>query len=120
MAEKLKANQLAKLETGEHYDGGGLILRVQDSGSRSWILRTVVCGKRREIGLGGFSTVSLAEARDKAAELRRRARKGEDIVTERRQEREAAERATSMPTFETAAREYHATLKPTFESETHA
>src|SRR5215470_1402135 len=81
---RLKAIEVAKLGAGMHCDGDGLYLCVGDSGSRSWILRTMVRGKRRDVGLGGVSTTSLAEAREEAAALRARARKGEDILEQRR------------------------------------
>ncbi len=47
-------------------DGDGLYLSVKPSGSKSWILRTVVHGKRRDRGVGSADFGSLAEARDKA------------------------------------------------------
>ena len=59
-------------------DGNGLYLRVDRSGSKRWILRTVVHGERRDIVLGGFSYVSLIEARAKARVLRRIARQNGD------------------------------------------
>src|SRR5437016_3418446 len=65
---KLNAIELKKLEPGFHADGRGLYLDVQESGSRSWILRTMVRGRRKDIGLGGLAKVSLAEAREAAAD----------------------------------------------------
>ena len=47
-------------------DGNGLYLRVDRSGATRWILRTMVQGKRRDLGLGSLSLTSLAEARVKA------------------------------------------------------
>ena len=61
---------------GIHGDGNGLYLRVWPSGSRSWIQRLVIQGKRTDLGLGSFPVVSLAEAREKAFENRRIARNG--------------------------------------------
>ena len=75
MAGRLKVAGLARKKAGKHYDGGGLYLNVEASGSRSWILRTMVQGKRREIGLGSLATRSLADAREEAGRLRARARK---------------------------------------------
>lgn len=61
---KLTAARLKALkEPGRYGDGEGLYLIIGQSGGRSWMLRTVVKGKRRDIGLGGLSWVSLAEAR---------------------------------------------------------
>lgn len=119
MAGRLKAVTVTKLKPGIHGDGGGLYLHVQDSGSRSWILRTMVCGKRCEIGLGSLTTKSLEDARVDAVNLRARARKGEDILTAKRAQQQA-EAAATIPTFQAVADIVHKNLSETFESETHA
>ena len=111
--KRLTPSQLKKLSGGMHADGNGLYLVVQSSGSRSWILRTTVRGKRREIGLGGLSTTSLADAREEASRLRSRARKGEDILEARRIEKR------NVPTFEEATRTYHEIVGRTFKSAQH-
>ncbi len=67
-------------------DGGGLYLFVAPGGAKSWVLRTVVKGKRCDLGLGSVTLVSLADAREEARRLRRIARTGGDPLTERRQE----------------------------------
>ncbi|MBT7613266.1 MAG: DUF4102 domain-containing protein, partial [Rhodospirillaceae bacterium] len=61
-------------EPGRFADGNGLYLVVDPSGAKRWILRTVVRGKRRDIGLGSTQLVSLSEARDKARDMRKMAR----------------------------------------------
>ena len=77
--------------------GHGLMLAVKPSGSKSWIQRIVVKGKRRSMGLGGFPLVTLAEARDMAFANRRIARRGGDPFAGR-------QRANpSVPTFAAAA-----------------
>ena len=111
---KLHAVQLKKLPPGMHGDGGGLYLEVQESGSRSWILRTTVRGRRKEIGLGGLSTKSLSGARQEAADLRSRAKKGEDILERRRLDKRI------VPTFKEAAVTVHKAIAKTFRSEQHA
>lgn len=63
---------------GKYGDQHGLILRVQPSGSKQWIWRGTVAGKRRDLGLGGYPYVTLAEARAKAFEYRKMARAGND------------------------------------------
>lgn len=120
MAGTLKAVKLASLKPGMHSDGNGLYLAVGESGSRSWILRTMVRGKRCEIGLGSLDTTPLTDARADAASLRARARKGENILEERRKAKALVEHQASIPTFETAAKQFHASIKETFDSETHA
>ena len=83
---------------GRHADGNGLYLFVQPSGTRSWIQRLVVRGRRREFGLGAVALVPLAEAREQALANRRLARSGGDPLTEKR-------RMQQMPTFADAARQ---------------
>ncbi len=58
---------------GKHHDGGGagLLLRVDATGARLWIQRLMVRGNRRELRLGGFPTVTPAEAREVALENNR-------------------------------------------------
>ena len=75
---------------GKYGDQHGLILRVQPSGAKQWIWRGTVNGRRRDLGLGGFPYVSLAEARAQAFDYRKTARQGEDPVTLR---------AGGVPTF---------------------
>ncbi|KRR14923.1 integrase [Bradyrhizobium jicamae] len=91
----VRVNSLAA--PGRYGDGNGLYLVVDPSGAKRWVLRTVVQGKRRDIGLGGLRLVSLAEARVKALEYRRLARDGGNPV-------EAKRRAKVVPTFADAAR----------------
>jgi integrase len=92
-------------------DGAGLYLRVGPTLSKSWILRTVVHGKRRELGLGSVSLVSLAEARDLARAYRKIAREGGDPDTERKRE---------SLTFLAAAAKVHAKLLPNWKNAKHA
>ena len=40
---------------GRYSDGNGLYLVVSNTGSKKWILRTVIQGRRTDIGLGGHS-----------------------------------------------------------------
>lgn len=61
------------------------------------MLRTVVQGRRRDVGLGNTELVSLSEARELAIAFRRTARAGGDPTAERRRQR------ISVPTFEDAS-----------------
>lgn len=63
---------------GRHNDGNGLYLNVSKSGSQSWIFMYRFSTKRREMGLGSVSTVSLANAREKTRELRATLARGID------------------------------------------
>lgn len=62
--EQLSAAGVKSAPAGRHIDRHGLMLVVQRSGSRSWIQRIHIQGKRVDIGLGGYPLVKLAEARD--------------------------------------------------------
>ncbi len=85
IAKELKALAVSRLkETGFHPVGGvpGLLLCVKESGSRNWILRVTIGDKRRDVGLGGYPAVTLADARDKARETRDKIKAGGDPVLE--------------------------------------
>ena len=92
-----KARVMGALEVGAlkkpalHNVGGvaGLYLQVFETGARCWILRIKVGKKRRDMGLGGFPDVSLAEAREKAKEKREVVSDGGDPIEERRAARSA-------------------------------
>ena len=106
---------------GRYSDGNGLYVVVSKSGSKKWILRTVVpdstkeSGTRRtDIGLGGLSLVSLKEAREEAARLRKIARDGADPLTERKKAR------ATVPTFKEAATQVHVEHSKTWKNEKHA
>ena len=53
-------------EPGRYVDGDTLLLKVTPGGSKSWIQRVTIDGKRRDIGLGPFPVIGLAEARERA------------------------------------------------------
>ena len=98
---------------GRYCDGHGLYLLVQPSGSRSWIQRLAVRGRRREIGLGGFPLVSLREAREKAFANRKLARAGGDPLAGRRH-------ARGVPTFADAAERVWNDKRPGWRNPRHA
>lgn len=77
---RLTKRSVDKAGPGRHTDGGGLYLVVDPSGAKRWLLRITVQGKRRDLGLGSQSIVSLEEARVKAEEYRRLARGGDDPI----------------------------------------
>ncbi|NML96330.1 tyrosine-type recombinase/integrase [Novosphingobium olei] len=112
-----------------YQDGEGLFLVCAPTGARSWMLRIQVDGKRRDIGLGKVDdgaglnafakgddrlatvplmlrkSLSLAEAREKAAALRKLAKAGLDPIVERDRER------VKIPTFKEATADAHSALK---------
>lgn len=96
-ARQLTARQVTTLGPGKHCDGRGLWLMVGPKGSRKWIVRFVIDGKRREMGLGSLDTTSLKEAREKASQARSQAAEGIDPIKARRKA------AVVVPTFTQAA-----------------
>jgi integrase len=105
---KLNAVQVRALsEPGRHPVGEGLILCIkpgkpgQSSGGRSWLYRIQSGGTRREYGLGSARDVTLAEAREAAAVIRKQARAGLDPLAEKRKV------SARMPTFRDAAAAVH-------------
>ena len=62
----------------------GLVLQITPNGGRTWLLRVLVGEKRREIGLGGYPGVTLAQARDRGREAREAIRRGIDPVEKRK------------------------------------
>ncbi len=82
------------LDRGKYADGQGLWLVKRDRQAGKWALRLVVSGKRREMGLGPWPDVSIAEARERAAAARRRLRDGEDPIEERLNARRTIHRLT--------------------------
>ena len=80
----------ALTEPGRYSDAGGLHLYVNKAGRKSWVLRITVDGRRRDIGLGGFPSVSLACAREKATDNRTAVAAGRDPVAAKRAPAEAA------------------------------
>ena len=121
-AQRLTAKFVRQVQKpGRYGDGNGLYLIVDPAppdsdrtvGASRWVLRVQTGGKRRDIGLGGTTSVTLADARDLAHEIRRKAKTGEDPVAARRAEREG------MPTFETMAKTAHAARLGTWRNGKH-
>lgn len=102
---KLTALAVKNAKPGRHGDGAGLYLLVKPSGAKSWLLRVQKDGKRRDIGLGSLAALSLAEAREKAAALRKHAMNGRDPIVERDRDNRPT------PTFREATKETHEALK---------
>ncbi|MRX49441.1 tyrosine-type recombinase/integrase [Paracoccus sp. S-4012] len=97
---------------GKYFDGHGLYLRVEPNGTKFWVQRIVIQGKRRELGLGSASLVPLAEAREKALGNRKLAREGGDPLAARRERQEVL-------SFEAASRRVHELHLPTWRNEKH-
>ena len=106
---KLTAAKARALVTpGMHGDGEGLYLSVSRGGSRSWVQRISVDGRRREIGLGPFPAIGLAQARIFAAANRTAVAEGRDPLAEKHE----AKRKAAIPTFREAAERTFEANKP--------
>lgn len=109
IACELSDAAVRRLKVGRHTVGGvpGLMLRATATGARTWVLRTTVGGVRRDLGLGGYPGVTLAQARARAREILDAVWRGGDPVAERKARASAllAERA-QLVTFEALAKEY--------------
>lgn len=80
-------------KAGKYEDGDGLRLVVTAKGSKRWVVRFTLEGKRREMGLGSYPEVTLADARERARQARAQVAKGVDPIETRGEEPEAT------PTF---------------------
>lgn len=89
---RLSAGFLKTAPVGKHCDGAGLWLVKRDTGGAQWVLRVTIHGRRREMGLGGFPSLGLADARKLAERWRNVAAAGRDPVKEREAEERAARR----------------------------
>ncbi len=85
----MKAKSLA---AGKYADGQGLWLVKRSQQAGKWVLRLSVAGKRREMGLGPWPEVSIANARSKAIEARASLRDGTDPVADRQKAQLATKR----------------------------
>lgn len=98
----------------------GLLLQVTPSGGRTWLLRTQVGDRRREIGLGGFPSVTLAQARERAREIHDEIRRGIDPIERRRAAKAALFTAQRRGlTFRDAVERYLAAKVDAFKNPKH-
>ena len=95
MARLTTAKTKSLSKPGLHGDGGMLYLSVKPGGSKSWIQRIAIDGKRHDIGLGGFPVVSLAKARERAFANRVAIADGRNPLAEKTK--------AKIPTFREAA-----------------
>jgi integrase len=71
------------------HDGGGLYVRISATGAKSWVFRFQLDGKRRDMGLGPYPDISLAEARSKASAHRKQRHDGIDPLDAKEAQRQA-------------------------------
>ena len=116
-----KLTVLSAKALSRHGDGEGLYLNIAPSGTKSWVQRIVVDGRRRDIGLGSYHTVSLARAKEISHANRSSVADGRDPVIQKREAREAARAfSPSIPTFEHVASQVIELRRPTWSNPKHA
>src|SRR6516162_8162512 len=94
-------------EPGLYCDGGGLYLRVAEGGSKQWVFRYVTNGRPRDMGIGPVHTLTLAQARERAAAARVLRLDGIDPIAHKHAQRAAAAvAAASSKTFRECAADY--------------
>lgn len=108
----LSARKVDTAGPGRHGDGRGLFLYVKPTGARSWVLRYQVQGRRRDLGLGPYPDVTLAMARERAAEARRLIAEGQDPIAKKQQ--------AKPKTFREAALELIESKRPGWKNAKHA
>ncbi|MHC1479429.1 tyrosine-type recombinase/integrase [Frateuria aurantia] len=114
---KLTALAIKSAGQGEHSDGGGMFLKVTETG-RYWRLKYRVGGKEKLLALGVYPEVSLAEARKRRDEARRVIREGGDPSADRRS-RKAATLEAGANTFQAVGDEWLAKQLPKMSVATH-
>jgi len=106
----LTALQVKNSKAGDKLsDGGGLRLDVDRNGNKSWVFRftSPATSRERFMGLGPLRDISLAQARDAAAEARSLIRERKDPIEHRKDQRTAAKvEASKAITFEVYAEKF--------------
>lgn len=124
-----KAKELGPLDVsrltkpGRWAVGGvdGLCLRVTDAGARSWVLRVMMAGARREMGLGGYPAVTLAGAKEAARRHRAAVSEGNDPIAERKSALSAAiAQRAAQKTFSQCCAAYIAAHEAGWRNDKHA
>lgn len=80
-------------------DGHGLVIEVLPTGSKVWRLRYRLSGRQEKVTIGPYPEFTLAEARDKAAEMRRLVARGESPAASKRREKAAARNPDTVVEF---------------------
>jgi integrase len=121
MAKHLTAIEVShKKQPGMYAAGDGLYLQVSSATVRSWIFRFQLNGRRREMGLGSFPLVSLAEARERTRVARQDLKEGRDPIEAKKAALAQAKLdAAQAMTFRTCAQAYIDAHKAGWRNEKH-
>ena len=110
---RLSATKVKALcNPGRYSDGEGLHLFIGKTGKKSWVQRITIDRRRRDIGLGGYPAVSLAQARKRATDNRAAVVNGEDPLADKRK--------PEMPTLKEATAAVYVANRPRWRNEKHA
>jgi integrase len=109
-------NALSQMEAknapaGKYADGQGLWLVKRTKAAGKWFVRLSIGGERREMGLGPWPDVSIAEARERAAQARKRVRDGVDPIDERLKQRTKPKRMNFKEALESCFKAKQTELK---------
>lgn len=121
--KELSAIQIKRLcDPGKYAVGGvsGLMLRITKTGSKGWVLRTSISGRRVDAGLGGYPDISLSDAREKARQFKEKVAAGIDPLAERKEAKAQLAKKSSLVTFEQAALNCHSVKQQEFKNHKHA
>lgn len=125
----LTALEIKNAQPGMHSDGNGLYLCVKPGGTKSWVFRFQLDGKRREMGLGALSVLEPVKARAEAARLKTKVAEGVDPLDERKADKEMQsalrkqvqlESKRAEMTFRKAAEHFIESRKPGWSNPKHA
>lgn len=129
LTNRLTARTVAALtEPGLHSDGDGLVLQITPAGSKSWIFRYKVDGKIKSMGLGSANALTIAKARERAAECRELRAAGVDPLGAKREakaaviaeaEAQAAVDAAKAKTFKVCAEAFIEANESTWKNPKH-
>jgi integrase len=120
-SNRLTAVKVATImRPGRYGDGGGLVLQISKWRTKAWLFRYERAGRERQMGLGPVSTLSLAEAREKARQARKLLLDGIDPIEARKAARTTGrlEAARGM-TFKECAERHISAHEASWRNEKH-
>ena len=104
---------------GVYGDGDGLRLRITKTGKKSWIFRYRLFGKTKDMGLGSFPQISLANARKKRDQQKELVLQDLDPIFEKNKIKIDLIKKEAM-TFKVAASHYIETFKDQWTNKKHS
>ncbi|MBT4549312.1 MAG: tyrosine-type recombinase/integrase [Gammaproteobacteria bacterium] len=88
MAQLLTVTKIRSLiksgKPGRHSAGNNLYFRISDEATATWVVRYTIYGKRREMTLGNYPSISLADAYARALQIKEDCKNDIDPLAQRR------------------------------------